>query len=55
MTKDSATPLEITIGTTGTYIYDDGQPIISIMILPIDEDFGDFPRNILLATSGYTN
>ncbi len=55
MTKDSATPLEVTIGTTGTYIYDDGQPIISIMILPIDEDFGDFPRNILLATSGYTN
>jgi len=43
------------IGTTGTYIYDEGKPIVGIAILPIDEDLGDFPRTVLLATSGYAN
>ena len=38
-----------------TYIYDEGKTIVSISILPIKENFGDFPRTILLATSSYAN
>ena len=53
--KGQAVPTEIMIGTTGTYIYDEGKPIVGIAILPIDEDLGDFPRTVLLATSGYAN
>lgn len=55
LVKGEAVPTEITIGTTGTYIYDEGKTIVSISILPIDEEFGDFPRTILLATSSYAN
>ena len=53
--KGEIVPTEITIGTTGTYIYDEGKTIVSISILPIKENFGDFPRTILLATSSYAN
>ena len=53
MIKDAAVPLEITIGATGTYIYDEGKSIISIAILPMN-DTGDFSRNVLLASEGYS-
>ena len=54
MTKESAIPIQITIGTTGTYIYDEGRTILSIAILPSTLE-GDFSRNILLGTQGYSN
>ena len=53
MIKDSATPLEILIGTTGTYIYDEGVPIIGVSILPLHDE-GNFSRNITLAAQGYS-
>lgn len=52
--QNSPLPLDITIGTTGTYIYDEGKPITSILFLPIEIE-GDFPRDILLSTEGYNN
>ena len=54
MTKESAIPIEITIGTTGTYVYDEGRTILSISILPATLE-GDFSRNIQLGTQGYSN
>ena len=54
LVADSPTPIDITIGTSGTYIYDEGKNIVTILFAPTDTD-GDFPRNILLSTEGYTN
>jgi hypothetical protein len=49
LVKGSAEPLYITIGTTGTYIYDEGKIIIGISILP-NNIAGDFSRDILFST-----
>ena len=51
-TKDSATPMEVIIGTTGTYIYDKGISIMGISILPLHLE-GNFSRSVLLASQGY--
>lgn len=51
-TKDSATPMEVIIGTTGTYIYDEGISIVGISILPLHLE-GNFSRSVLLASQGY--
>ena len=51
--KDDVTPITVTIGTTGTYIYENGKPIINLEICPID-DTDNFSRNILCSTSGYS-
>lgn len=52
--KDSTDPLYVNIGTTGTYIYDEGKIIIGISVLPITK-IGSFSRSITLSTQGYTS
>ena len=51
---DSVIPLYITIGTTGTYLYDDSREIVDIAIKPAD-DPGDFARAIQITSKGYIN
>lgn len=50
--EDEIEPLDILIGTTGTYIYDEGKTIISISFL-LDQKYEDFPRDIRLKAKGY--
>ena len=47
--KDSTDPLYVNIGTTGTYIYDEGKIVIGISVLPITK-IGSFSRSITLST-----
>lgn len=51
--SENSTPLIITIGQTGTYIYENAEPIISISILP-QNNTKDFPRDLFFETLGYT-
>ena len=51
--KDKPEPIIITIGQTGSYIYEDAEPILSISILPI-KNTQDLPRDLFFETLGYT-
>ena len=51
--ENNTIPLIVTIGQTGTYIYEGATPIISVGIKPVDGT-EDLARSLLLATVGYT-
>lgn len=51
-TESNPIPMIITIGQTGTYIYEDGERILSLSICP-SGGWGGFSRDISLKTKGY--
>jgi hypothetical protein len=52
ITEDNPIPITITIGQTGTYIYEDGSHILKLSICP-SGGWGGFSRDISLRTKGY--
>ena len=51
---DQIEPIIITIGQTGSYIYENSKSILSLGIMP-QNNTEDFPRSFLLALKGYIN
>ena len=54
-TEDAALPIEITIGTSGSYIYKGGKKVINISFMPVNNLSQDFDRTITITSQGYTS